>query len=61
MEYGLFGLIILILDIIAIISILKSGLGMGAKLLWILGVILLPVIGMIAWFLIGNKTTPSVP
>ena len=50
------GAIILILDIIAIISILGAAKGVGWKLLWILVVLLLPIIGMILYFLIGNKT-----
>jgi hypothetical protein len=51
--YSLLGLIILVLDIIAIVSILKSGADTGTKLLWIILVILLPVIGMILYFLMG--------
>lgn len=49
------GLIILVLDIIAILSILKSGYEPLKKILWILLVLILPVIGMIIWFLLGNS------
>ena len=34
-------------------SILKSGADTGTKLLWIILVILLPVLGMILYFLMG--------
>ena len=51
--YSLLGLIILVLDIIAIVSILKSGADTGTKLLWVVLVILLPVIGMCLYFLMG--------
>lgn len=51
--YSLFGAVVLILDIIAIVSILKSSADSGTKLLWIVLVILLPVIGMILYFLMG--------
>ena len=51
--YSVLGLIILVLDIIAIVSILKSSADTGTKLLWIILVILLPVIGMILYFLMG--------
>ena len=51
--YSLLGLIILVLDIIAIVSILKSGADTGTKLLWVVLVILLPVIGMVLYFLMG--------
>ena len=51
--YSLLGLIILVLDIIAIVSILKSSADTGTKLLWVVLVILLPVIGMCLYFLMG--------
>lgn len=56
MEYGIIGLIVLILDIIAIVSILGASKDVGWKLLWTLIVLLLPVIGMILYFLIGKNT-----
>ena len=45
--YSLLGLIILVLDIIAIVSILKSSADTGTKILWTLLVIFLPVVGMV--------------
>lgn len=56
--YGYLGhplvwLIVTVLDVIAIVSILKSSADTGTKLLWIVLVILLPVIGMILYFLMG--------
>ena len=51
--YSLLGLVILVLDIIAIVSILKSGADTGTKLLWVVLVILLPVVGMVLYFLMG--------
>lgn len=54
--YGLLGLIVLILDIIALVSIFGAAKSIGWKLLWALIVILLPVIGMILYFLIGKST-----
>ena len=51
----LLGLIILILDIIAIVDCLKSDASTGKKLLWILLVVILPVIGMILYFILGKK------
>jgi hypothetical protein len=53
---GLLGLLILVLDIIAIVDVLKSSLDTGKKALWIILVIILPVIGMVLYFLIGKKT-----
>jgi hypothetical protein len=53
---SLIGLIILVLDIIAIVSIIQSGMSNGKKILWILLVLFLPVVGMILYFLLGKKS-----
>jgi Phospholipase_D-nuclease N-terminal len=52
---GFIGLLILIADIYAIVKILQSGASTGAKVLWIVVVILLPVVGLVLWFLLGPK------
>jgi len=52
---GLLGLIILILDIYAIVKIFGSSASTLMKVVWIAVVLLLPVIGLIAWFLLGPK------
>jgi hypothetical protein len=51
--YSLVGLVILVLDVIALVSLLKSGADSGTKILWALLIILLPVLGMILYFLMG--------
>lgn len=56
MEYGIIGLIVLILDIIAIVSILGGPKPVAWKLLWILIVLFLPLIGMILYFVIGKQS-----
>ena len=53
---GVLGLIVLILDIIAIVDVLKTSMDTTKKLLWILLILFLPVIGMIIYFLIGKKS-----
>lgn len=56
MEYGgILGLIILALDIWAIINIFGSGASTGAKVLWILLVLILPVLGLIIWLIAGPR------
>ncbi len=52
---GLIGLVVLVLDIIAIINIVQSTMTTGNKVLWALLVVLLPVIGMVLYFVIGQK------
>ena len=53
MEFGIFGLIILFLDIYAILKIVQSSAGTGAKAVWILVVLVLPILGLILWYLFG--------
>lgn len=55
MEYGLVGLVILIANIYAIFQILTSGASTVAKVVWTLVVLLLPVIGLIAWLIAGPR------
>lgn len=52
---GILGIIILILDIYAIIRIVQSGAEPLWKAIWIVVVVLLPVLGLILWFLFGPK------
>ncbi len=52
---GLLGLIVLILDLIAIVEVLKGGKSVGGKLLWILVILLLPIIGMLVYFFLGRS------
>ena len=53
---GLLGLVILILDIIAIVDIFKSSATTGMKALWTILVLIFPVVGMILYFLLGKKS-----
>ncbi|MDX1561528.1 MAG: PLD nuclease N-terminal domain-containing protein [Gammaproteobacteria bacterium] len=51
---GLLGLIILVLDIWAIVKIVEGKQSTGTKVLWIVIILLLPVIGLILWYLLGR-------
>ena len=55
LEVGLFGIILLALDIWAILKIASSGASNGAKALWIVLILVLPVLGLILWALLGPK------
>ena len=52
-SYSLIGLIVLVLDIIALVKLLQSGADTGSKILWAILIIFLPVLGMILYFLMG--------
>ena len=51
--FRILGVLVFVLDIIAIVSILKSSAETGTKILWMLLVILLPFLGMILYFAMG--------
>ena len=52
---GLFGLLVLIADIWAIVNVLTSRSSTGAKVLWTLLILLLPVLGFIIWLVAGPR------
>jgi Phospholipase_D-nuclease N-terminal len=57
MQYqGLFGLVVLVADVWAIVNIFQSAADTGKKVLWTVLVILLPVLGFILWYFLGPKT-----
>jgi len=55
MEYGILGLLILILDVFAVIKIFGSAASTGAKVLWVLGILIFPLVGFIVWLIAGPR------
>jgi hypothetical protein len=53
---GLWGLIVLVADIWAIVNIFQSSASTEKKVLWTVLVIILPVVGFILWFFLGPRT-----
>lgn len=54
---GVGGMIILALDIWALISIFGSRVSTGAKVLWTLLVVVLPLLGFIIWLFAGPRAS----
>jgi hypothetical protein len=52
---GLIGILILIADIYAIVSVVQSSAETGVKVLWILLILVLPLLGFIIWLIAGPK------
>ncbi len=52
---GLLGLLILIADVWAVINVVQSGAGTGAKAGWVVLILLLPVAGLIIWLIAGPR------
>ena len=52
---GIFGLIILVLDVWAIVKTAQSPAGTGSNVLWIVLILILPLLGFLLWLLLGPK------
>ena len=53
--YPVFGLLILVLDIVAIVNCIQSSMDSGKKVRWILLILILPLIGPILYDLVGRR------
>ena len=58
-SHGILGMIVLVLDVIAIVSLLMGRSSVGHRLLWILLVLFLPFIGMLLYFLFGRSVSDA--
>ena len=56
---SLVGAVILILDIFAIVSVLVGTSGVMRKLFWIVAILLLPIVGMVLYFLVGRSAADA--
>lgn len=53
---GIFGLLILIGDIYAIVNTIQSHASTGSKVLWTVLIIVLPLLGLLIWFFLGPRS-----
>lgn len=53
---GIWGLLLLVADIYAIVNVVGSGVSNGKKVLWILLILFLPLLGFILWLLLGPRS-----
>ncbi len=54
--YPIISLVVFVLDIIAIVDCAKSSMDGGKKVLWIILILLLPLLGLILYYLVGRKS-----
>ena len=60
MQYqGLFGLVVLIADVWAIVNVFQSSADTAKKVIWTVLIIILPVLGFILWYFLGPKTASA--
>ncbi len=52
---GLCGLIIVVLDVLALVEVWKSGRSDGDKILWTLAIVFFPFVGLLAYYVVGRK------
>ena len=52
----LLALVIFVLDIVAIVDVVRSRKSTGYVVLWVLLVLFLPLLGMLLYFLVGKKS-----
>jgi hypothetical protein len=55
------GLVILALDIWAIMNVFRSSSSDGVKIAWLVGILVAPLIGFIAWYVAGPKDQKQLP
>jgi hypothetical protein len=56
---SLLATLVIVLDIIAIVSVLMGTSSPGRKILWVVVILLLPLIGMILYFLFGRSAADA--
>jgi hypothetical protein len=48
---ALLALIVLVADVVAIVQVWRTRIEVGRKIIWSLVIVLLPVVGLIMWFI----------
>jgi Phospholipase_D-nuclease N-terminal len=56
---GFFGLIVLIADVWAIVNVFGSSASTGAKVVWTVLILLLPVLGFLIWLVAGPRSAKA--
>ena len=51
---SLLGLVVLVLDILAIVDCVNNQKDNGKKILWIVLILVLPVVGLVLYYLVGK-------
>jgi hypothetical protein len=59
MLYPILGIVVFILDIIAIVSVVSGRSSVERKVLWVVIVLLLPLVGMILYYLVGRSSADA--
>jgi hypothetical protein len=52
---GLLGLLLLVANVYAIVKTVQSNATTGAKVAWIVGILIFPLLGFVIWFFFGPR------
>jgi len=55
LEVGFFGLILLIMNVWAIVKTVNSGASTGAKVFWVILILIFPIGGFLLWLFFGPR------
>ena len=58
--YNFLGLVIFVFDILAIISVINSRSPTDRKVLWTLLILLLPLVGMLLYYIVGRNKQDAI-
>ncbi|MBL8757873.1 MAG: PLDc N-terminal domain-containing protein [Phycisphaerae bacterium] len=54
MLYTAFSIVLLILNIVAVYQVVTSGKSLGTKVAWVLVIFLLPLVGLLLYYILGR-------
>ncbi|MGZ3199411.1 MAG: PLD nuclease N-terminal domain-containing protein [Croceibacterium sp.] len=57
----LFGLVVLGLDIWAVLNVWRNTSSDRVKIGWLIGIIIFPIVGFLAWLAVGPKDQKRLP
>ena len=57
--YSLWGFLVLVADVWAIVNVFQSSADTTKKVVWTVVILLLPVLGFVLWFFMGPRTGRS--
>jgi hypothetical protein len=52
---SILAVLVLILDVVAIVQVMRTRIETGRKIIWSLVIVLLPVVGLIMWFVAAES------
>jgi hypothetical protein len=58
---GMLAVVVLVLDALAIVHVWRSRIEIGRKIIWSLVIVLLPVVGLVMWFVAAGTFARARP